>query len=167
MTLSLTERLILRNQYLILEKLYPDEAESLSQTRTALEMGFTRQYGDLFESLCDEVSEETQQEVIDVLNMYRAMLACYQDLKDRQGIPEHDLRFPGFDANEETSHYSYANYMVKTLGRFQESDPGKNETVNSHFPQLRKYRSMLREWNSAGARTLTKEQLLRIIEADR
>ena len=44
---TLEQRLILINQYKILEKLYPEEAETYSQHREILEEGYTLHYNDL------------------------------------------------------------------------------------------------------------------------
>ena len=107
MELSLKDRLILSNQYRILEKLYPEEADSLANDRRAIENGYTMNYAWLTGHLLDELSEERCNEVWDILEMHRALNFTYRNLKDKEGIDEKKLKFRGFDGNEETKQFSY------------------------------------------------------------
>ena len=78
MKFSRKERIILCNQYLILEKLYPEDAEDYAQTRKALEHGYALHYSDLAENIYeDELSEQECQEVLDILNMYSFVTSAY------------------------------------------------------------------------------------------
>jgi uncharacterized protein len=74
MKLTKIERLLLVNQLLILEKLYPESAKAYKQERTALREGYELHYKDLFHLIEDEtLSEDQCREVLDVLEMYRAI----------------------------------------------------------------------------------------------
>ena len=57
-TLTLKERLLLANQYLILEKLYPDEAEHYAELRKVVERGYALEYIDLVEQFSEELSKQ-------------------------------------------------------------------------------------------------------------
>lgn len=164
MRLSTTERLILINQLKILEKLYPEEADSYAVNRKALEEGYVLHYEWIFEWLFDEMSEDECREVIDILDMYSSLLFSYQKLLDKDGIEESDIEFRGFDGNTETKQLSYATYFMHDLDRFNElHDNSPYPNYNSHCPMLGKYRLMIQVWKSKSKNDLTKEDILEIL----
>ena len=72
MNFTLKERLILANQYSILEKLSEDEddAKHYAQMRTIVQDGLTLEYGDLYSGFeKEELTEQQCHEVIDILDM--------------------------------------------------------------------------------------------------
>ena len=166
MDLSKFERLIISNQFKILEKLYPEEAEYYSKHRKALENGYKLHYQWIVENLYDEMSEEECQEVIDILSMYRSLTYSYQKLEDKSGIEESDIRFPGFDGNNETNQYSYTNYFIIELDRFKELTGGSEYAdFNSHCPMLDLYRRMLSKWKNLKDRNnLTEDEIISIVK---
>ena len=156
MELSVKDRLILSNQYRILEKLYPDEAADLANDRKAIEDGYTLNYGWLTGRLLPELSEERCQEVWNILEMHRALF-IYKDLKNKEGIEA--PRFQGFDGNEETALFSYCTYIIEDLGRYKEL----KGDLNSHMPMLAVYAKMLDEWEkSPNKMKLTREDIIRV-----
>lgn len=167
MDLSLTERVIIANQFKILEKLYPDEAKYYAIQRKALEAGYKLHYADIVENFYDEMSEEECREVIDILDMYRALTFSYNRLPDKAGIDEREIRFDGFDGNEETSQYLYALYFIVDLERFTELTYGqKSPDLNSHGHRLKKYRDMLAVWKSFDDKhNLNPDQIRAILDA--
>jgi uncharacterized protein len=102
MKLTKVERLLLVNQFLILESLYPDDAKHYSMQRQALEEGYTRQYDQLFKGIHDdELSEEQCKQVVDILDMYRAITTTAKDLPtDSRLRDDYNLKFRGFDGND-------------------------------------------------------------------
>lgn len=161
--LSRTERLILSNQYQILERLYPDDAEYLQQTRQALERGYALHYKDAVENIDeDELSAEDCVEVLDILSMFTALDRAYSKLTDKSGIDEWRVKFAGFDGNNESRLMGYTRYFFNyDGGRFKELHRG--DDFNSHIPMLATYRTMLREWNkSADKNAPTKDDIIRI-----
>jgi uncharacterized protein len=167
MDLTKKERLIIANQLKILEKLYPEEAEYYAQQRKAVEYGYALHYEDVFEGLYDGLSEEECKEVLDILSMYRALTFSYQRLDDKTGVEESALHFKGFDGNEETRQYSYAQYFIMDLDRFSELTYGSDHPdFNSHWPMLERYREMLNVWKGyRNNHQLNKEQILTILGA--
>ncbi len=146
MELSRTERWILSNQYRILEVLYPSEAEIFKNHRDAIERGYELEYAAICPAYPDDetLSSKGCQEVIDILSMYRAL----------------EIKFPGFDGNEETNQYAYARHL-RDEDRFMESL--KESDFNSHTPMLGRYREMLYEWNaSPDKNSLTADDVRRI-----
>lgn len=145
------ERLKLINQYLILEALYPDEAEYYSRHREALEKGFTLHYDWMTENLYDELSEEECRFVLDVLNMYRAITFSNNDLPEDEKLDDTEIRFPGFDGNNEGLQLSYTVYFIVRLGRYDElRREGEYTDFNSHAPMMDLYQRMLATWSEMG-----------------
>ena len=167
MELSKKDRLIIANQLKILAKLYPSESNEYENQRKAIESGYSLNYSGIFDSIYDEMSKEECQEVIDILNMYRAITFSFQKLKDKVDIDEYYLKFQGFDGNNETDQYSYVCYFVIDLNRFQELKYGlEYPDLNSHSPMLEKYRKMLEVWKkSCNKNKLKKEDIIKIIGA--
>lgn len=169
MEISKIERLILINQYTILEKLDSDESEMYALNKKVLENGYTRDYGEIVEHLSDELPEIVSEEVWDILQMYRSMNFSYKDLKDKGSLKEEDIKFKGFDGNNETSYMSYAKFVMHDLDRFDElRDNTGYPSYNSHWPKVDKYRRMLGAWKSVSERynnKLSLEQINEILNA--
>lgn len=164
--LTRIERLLLSNQYRILEALYPDDAEYYENNRKAIDEGFELHYEDCFSALSDDImSEEECREVIDILSMYRAITFSN---KDEYGIPNYEIKFDGFDLNDdyECKRVLYARYFINDLDRFEELKYGKSYAdCNSHSLRMNRYRNMLKVWNSLGNKykELSKEEILKIV----
>lgn len=156
MELTKFERLVLSNQFKILEGLYPEEKEYYEIHRKAIDEGYQLHYNDAFEVLSeDEMSKEDCREVLDILNMYRAITFSYKKLpdNDKSGIREESIKFRGFDLNdrEEAKRLMYTRYFIVDLDRFEELRYGdKYRDFNSHRPMLNRYRKMLSRWNEMG-----------------
>jgi uncharacterized protein YfbU (UPF0304 family) len=167
MDLTKKDRLIIANQLKILEKLYPDEADYYSKHRTAVEHGYKLHYEWLVEHFYDEMSEDECREVLDILNMYRALRFSYDNLEDKSGIEEEDIRFKGFDGNNETSRHSYVRYFILELERFSELAPeSPYSDFNTHYPVLEAYRKMLAVWSGfTNKYQLSKDQIQQLVKA--
>lgn len=151
--LSLKDRIILANQYRILETLYPDEAGDYERMRTIVEEGFEYHYDMLNQGIAEGevLNEEEGQEVFDVLEMHRALKFSYQQLKesDKKGINPEQLEFDGFDGNNETKKWIYVRFLVHKEHRWEEVLEGRpNFDLNSHSPTEELYARMLRKWKS-------------------
>lgn len=149
MELTKKERLSFINQLRILEALYPDDADTYAKQRTALEEGYALHYGWMFENLYDELSSEQCREVLDILDMYRAVTFSLQKLPEGDELKKHHRStFSGFDGNNETHLMSYARYYIVDLDRYSELRPEGYISFNSHMPMLHTYQSMLERWGS-------------------
>lgn len=169
MTLTKLERLNLINQFLILEKLYPEDSDYYAKNRKALQEGYKLHYKWIFEHLYDELSEEDCKEVLNILEMYRAIAWSYMQNTGKSEVDEPRYQFLGFDGNNESSQLSYTSYFIIELDRFQELLYGKEyNDFNSHMPMLDKYRSMLAVWERVAGQNkmrLSKTQIEQILEA--
>lgn len=168
MELTKKERLAFIYHLKILEALYPDEATDFAQERTALEKGFVLHYGWIFESLDDELSEAECKEVLDILDMYRAITFGLQKLDAGDALRGHNLaKFSGFDGNNETQLMAYVRYFIVDLDRYDELKDGKLPSFNSHQEMLPTYQTMLQRWKNFENRfELSREQIAAVLGAD-
>ncbi len=153
-------RQIIFNQLEILKLLDPEQADRYGKQQQIVDRGFSHFYEEVLTVDKHEASSSMQQEVIDILNMFRALNRAIDD----GWVPsdKDDARFQGFDANND-DHYSFAHFLLDVQRRFDESAPNKNS--HSSF-SIEKYRSMLREWAKVGNKfKLTEEEAEAIIKA--
>ena len=163
MELNLKERLNFINQFLILEKLDPDNKKYYEKHRIALEHGYTLHYDWIVEHLYDEMSEDECREVLDILQMYRVIITSRQE--NAQNIPENEVYFLGFDANNESHQLSYARYFTEDLDRFQEVAKSGNGIHDSHIPMLHKYRRMISLWNQfPNKQSLNEDEIRQLLD---
>lgn len=158
------KRYELINQLLILERLYPEDADYYAKNRKALENGYALHYSWLTENISDGLSESECREVLDILDMYRSITFSWERLHDGEALPE-KLKFKGFDGNNESELLGYVQYFVIELKRFEELTYGKEYPYfNSHGSMLDKYRRMLAVWKEYDFE-LTDDQIASVVEA--
>jgi uncharacterized protein YfbU (UPF0304 family) len=150
MELTRVERTILANQLLILEKLNPEWSSQYEPIREALERGWTLHYEDAVRHVDrDELSPAACQQVVDILDMYRAITFALAKIDPDDELQKHYYaRFDGFDGNNETRQVAYARYYVHKLDRFKELLERTDDDFNSHSPALATYRQMLSVWQA-------------------
>lgn len=108
--------------------------------------GLDWKYPGIFHS--DLGDQRVVSEVADILTMWSSMEWGYKKLskKEKERIAAEaepfgkDVKFRGFDGNNESRYYSVALFLIEQLGRFEEF---KKRDLNSHFPSLDAYRQML------------------------
>jgi uncharacterized protein len=162
--LTRVERLILSNQYRILEAVDPRGRSEHAANHEIVESGYELHYEDLAEHIRDSVmSREECSEVLAVLSLYDAMQRGYDQLEDRSGIEARQLDFPGFEGADEARQTAYARWYCQDYGRFSQlrwsTDSGR------HGPSLGCYREMLRRWEEMGKPlTLSGQQIIAITD---
>jgi hypothetical protein len=140
--LSKIERLVLMNQYAILEKVDRKNAKEYAKNQRILDRGYAFFYSEMMPS--DEVPYERCQLVVDILDMFRALKRSYNELTDKSGIDPKEVRFDGFDGNNESDLLSFAEFLQKDR-RYQESLKGD---LNSHAMRQDWYKRMLARFNT-------------------
>jgi uncharacterized protein YfbU (UPF0304 family) len=126
-----------------------------------VEKGYTLRYEWLTEHLYDEMAECECREVLDILEMYRAMIFSQQKLGESEELTEKSVRFPGFDSNNEAKQHSYTRYLVIDVCRNGTQYPD----FNSHCKMLPTYKSMLNIWNSLSDKyDLAANEIKKILE---
>jgi uncharacterized protein YfbU (UPF0304 family) len=127
-TLTPVERLELINQFRILGKLYPEHGEDYAESREIIAHGYTIQYEEVFKQVFEEMDIEQCKYVFDVLDMYRMLIQSYDALTDKKGLKPGDVRFRGFDGNNESDRYAFAGHLQEQ-GKWPETLTGD---LNSH-----------------------------------
>lgn len=158
MKIDLIQRLMIVNQYLILEKLYPLEEEIYRNHRIAFENGFEAHYSWATEHILEPLTKSESRFVLDILAMYSSI---YFAVRETEVLDFNSpYRFDGFDGNGETKLLIYCRYFVNDLDRYQELKYGAVEgDFNSHRPTIEIYQDQLDRWKSIEDRIrLTKKQ---------
>ena len=91
--------------------------------------------------------EQVVSEVVNILDMWSFLESGYDQLSDEQkeqiveemGVPGKNIRFPGFDGNNESDYFIVARFLVYEMNRFQSF---KGRELNSHSRCLNGYRRM-------------------------
>ena len=162
MKLTRVERWMLANQYQILERLDPENREDYETCRIALERGYELSYDTCANNIDERgLSEEECEEVLAILDMFRALHHSMEKLTDRTGIDLPAVEFDGFDGNNESKQLAYAEFYCKHYDAYAELT-----VLNSHGPALGGYRSMRRVWESCvNKHQPTKEEVVAIAKA--
>lgn len=166
MELSKKERLMLYNQFDILEKLSQDKAEEeyYSRKKEIVSYGFVSEYDTLVEGF-EETSKEICEEVKSILSMFRSLETSFSKLSDKSGIDKDDVEFKGFDENNEFDHYFFLDWYVKD--RYTEY---RDKDLNTHYNTLGHYRNMLKKYNAIKSKyhnkfhLLSKDEIMTIIK---
>lgn len=164
MDLTHKDRVMLSLVLQILEKLDPDGAEYLQKYRTAIESGYELHYNDLEHIYKDTRSVDECKEVLNILDMFRALKFSYDALApdEQSTIKPRDISFFGFDGNNETKQFGYADYFINTLGRYEELS---SIDLNSHMPSLPVYGRMLAEYEQTAKHDLSLDEIRRVADA--
>lgn len=166
MKISPVQRIILINQYNILEHLDSGNAEKHRSRQDVLRNGWELEYDSIFGHVDDGLSETECREVYDILTMYSALNRAYRSMADKSGIGAEDLKFEGFDGNGEGGRLGYVRYLIHETRRWPNLAVGTDDDFNSHIDVLDKYRRMLVEWQrSVDKNRLTKDDISRIMAA--
>ena len=170
--LTTLDRLVLSNQYRILEALYPDEAETLAIRREAIENGYEILYALDMDYIYDGegiMTREESLEVWDTLDMFHALKISAVRLNILDWLSEQrNSTFQGYDGNNETKFMAFAAFTIQQLNRFQYLDLPDDEYFNSHSPMRPIYNKMQRIWKpvpSSNRFELSKDEIRNIIGA--
>lgn len=161
--LTNAERLILANQYEILSKLSEDkyERQSYEKMSSNLKNGYKWLYEQYFDVVSENLSADASELVIKTLCLYQALHYSYEDLDDKDGISEHEVKFQGFDGNNETELMGFVR-ALKENDRF--IDTIENGHLNSHRPMVNTYKKMVQQWQGFDEEVeLTKDQIQQIL----
>ena len=160
--LSKTDRLMLINQFRILEILDKDNTEDHLRHATILREGFAGEYYDVFSGIAEELSREECGEVLDTLKMYSALQHAHETAGSGE-ISADEVRFPGYCGNNESRRRSYCKFLAEDL-----SVVAEEPHFTAHGPYSETYGRMLTAWRAidSGERgRLTAEQVRAILNA--
>lgn len=121
-----------------------------------------------------EDAKRSLNDVVDVLDMWSFMEEAYEKLSDadkayielESGPLGKNVKFVGFDGNNESEHLGIARLLIEKMGRFQRF---KDRSLNSHHPTLRAYREMVKIFEPMRATLighgLNAKQIVELIKA--
>lgn len=142
-TLTPFERLSLMNQFSILKAVDPENEEHYEKQIEILHSGYTILYGEVFKPVYEEMELDECRYVFDVLDMFRILINSFEALNAKQGLTADDVAFEGFDGNNETKRWAFAEYLQES-GRWKETLVGD---LNSHsIMTMHRYPKMLERY---------------------
>ena len=157
------ERLFLANQHEILSHLDADNSDYHLKLAEQLRDGHKWLYSQSFDNFSENLPDDDAELVLNILQIYEMIQDAYDGLSDKSLISEHQIKFPGFDGNNETEFMGFVDALEK-FHRF--TDVIQNGHRNSHSAKVHVYERMIAKWQEFGKPyTLTKEQLIEILEA--
>jgi len=138
------ERQILINQNLILSEFNSDEKENYIWNADVLYHGYEGLYDDVV-SVETSVNSSVSDIVLDILNLYDDLLVSYQHLSkdEKEEYSIDNIKFDGFDRNEETDEYYFCEFILKKKNNFPDLKLDEDFQLNSHMPRLRMYINQL------------------------
>lgn len=161
--LTWAERLALWNQYEILKRLDLENEKEYNTNQEILSNGYEQYYSELNPSIYQKTTPyEVSREVEQILNVFRAIkFSC---MKLGYTPKSHWAEFEGFDGNDDGGQYGFAQFVRRTLGKWDEL---KDRPDNSHSSvSLAHYRRMLDTWRRLGEKyELTEAEIEEIAEA--
>lgn len=153
MKLSIAERQILINQFLLLKKLDKEnntsfyDAESYDNYITILHAGYEGLYNEVLIDMSYSVSKDVSDEVYKIIYMYDRALLSYEKLSDeeKEEMSKNKITLHGFDGQNEHDHLAIYRFLVKDMGKFGYTL--KTKDLDSHAPTLSNYRKKLQLFN--------------------
>lgn len=147
--------------------------------RSAIETGNTWaipwQYSDVLE-FEDEIEPPELAQVTNVMEMWEFLEEGFKaltphekgELAEKAQTFGRDVKFGGFDGNNESTFWSIANFLVNKMALFQRFD---GRDLNSHVPSMASYQRMyevFKPWlENYPHRTLNVDELADILNARR
>lgn len=149
MQLSDIERLILANQFRILEGLASNDElkKNYRDKQIIVERGYIMEYEQLICTLQDNnMSETDYKEVREILTMFNDIQWSYDNLTDKTGVDANQITFKGFDMHTEAEQCEYAKFFLKGSQVSPDFLRKMSSDMNSHQPMLHEYKKMLGGW---------------------
>lgn len=165
LNLTTAERLLLAHQLRILQRLDPEDDRSLQLE--IVEKGYEYLYDELTNELLDPLDPSVAPEVYDIFDMFRSLHDSIARLEDKSGIDVERAKFKGYDGNNESQHYAFAEFVLKRRNHYGES-MNEKDYYNTHWEMLPAYRRMLAAWSGfqkPGAEGLTRDEILQLVNA--
>lgn len=101
--------------------------------------------------------------VHDILDMFTCIQHGWAKAKDKDGIKEEWVTFPGFDGNSQTEMMVYAQEL-RAAGRWKDLKV-RNESLNSHRSASERLPEMVDRWNAvSNKKELSIQDIRRILD---
>ena len=139
------ERLFLANQHEILGHLNKDNSDYHFKLAEQLRDGHEWLYSQSFDNFSENLPDDAAELVLNILQIYEMIQDAYDGLSDKSLISEHQIKFPGFDGNNETEFMGFVDALEKD-NRFVDVIQTGNR--NSHSPKVHVYERMIAKWQA-------------------
>lgn len=136
-----------------------EETTNINNEIIAVQNGYTEFYELGDDELSNEKSENWFTFIYDVLAMYSRMInsiANNQGSKHKHDIS--DVRFPGFDGNNELEKMTFVKFFIIRLKRYGEIEAINNGDYNSHREMTETYKRMLACFKKMGEPIILNDQ---------
>lgn len=164
--LSLKDRLMLSNQYMILELLDKERATEHGEHRRVLTRAQETHYVTLLEDFSKALNLDVTREVMDILAMFTRLRLSYDHLDGETSIAEESIEFSGFNPEFEAEALSCAQFYMEKLGRHRWLRDEGIRSIESAVPMLDVYRRMLSAWEDIGmSKVLSEAEIAEIVNA--
>lgn len=170
MKLSKLERISLTNQHLILQKLYPEDADDHEKAIEILRNGYELLYDEIYQHVYaddDTMSDAECLEVWDTLSMFDSIDRSLKSL-DLDHDEDKTTKFFGYDGNNEGKFLGFVEFTILKERRFSYLPIAKDKYFNSHMPARPIYGRMLAVWKalpSSSRFPMSNEDLDRVLDA--
>lgn len=140
-----------------------ESVNSLECKIEALENGYASFYDCSY--IQDEKTEEWEDKILDILDMYCFM---HNSIENNQNPPYqvsvNDVRFPGFDGNNESDELYFVDFIINKQNRFCELKENGRNDFNSHIRMMPKYERMLDVFKELGKPViLSNDEIIKIL----
>jgi len=164
--LSQKDRLMLANQYRILELLDQENAGQHAMHREVLTGAMETHYVTLLDDFSNDLNIDVSREVMDILAMFTRLRLSYDHLGGAVSVDEQEIEFSGFHPQFENEMLNFARFFVRKLGRHPWLSEAGDSALESPVPMLDIYRRMLTVWNSIGmSKVLSPDEIREIVFA--
>lgn len=172
MSFTKNERFIISNQMKILEKLDADNAKEYQRTKLIFDEGFEEECEEAMEHIKERLVSEYQRDVRSILNIYSILRRSFDSLEDKSQINEEDVKFPGYETNDdlESAMAKYAEFLV--TGSKNWSDAVKGQSLHWQYKslvsKLKKYQRMIAKWEALRSQVkahMSEAQMRAILDA--
>lgn len=149
MQLTLAERLVLRNQLVLMKALKVSDhtPAEYDEQIAILDAGYEVLYPEILHGMSEHGADPAVvKETFDILDMFRALNDAGQRGINLTGgtLP---AKFEGFDGNND-DHYGVSIFLLDKRGAYAESAPAKNSHSSG---TLTRYRRMFSTWQGQGS----------------
>jgi uncharacterized protein YfbU (UPF0304 family) len=164
MELTKKDRIVLINQYEILKRLDPDNADHYGELCEILRNGYEYFYSMIDKGADADMPSKEGRLVVDILDFYRSVEDYKYRHPDDKELSEHPWgTFKGFDGNNETNYMAFARFLIERQSKFTEQMQYREQTdnFNSHSrTTLPKYRRIVAKWYEKGREYMTSKEVI-------
>jgi len=145
MKINKKDRILLLNQYKILDVLDKENSQHYRELIEILENGYEIFYSMVDEWVSEDMPASEGKFVLRVLGLYRMLENFKQEVPNSKVISHVYSYFRGFDGNNESEYMAFCRFLIEKQYKFQEQRQYfiKNDNMNSHTPMIPKYSRML------------------------